>query len=316
MLPTTDSPFFSPAQVTVLAVDDEPMQLELVRSALNPDYTLITAQSGEEAIALAKQHLPDIILLDLFMPGLDGTATCEQLKCDSQLRDIPVIFITSTNSESDENRCWQAGCSDFVAKPYNITTLTHRVHAHLTIKHQKEQLKSLAYRDSLTGLYNRWYLSNQLKMYNKNKQRTGNNFSVLLIDIDHFKAFNDQHGHLVGDVCLRYVGQLINQESKRPMDIVARYGGEEFVVVLPDTNHNGAQCLAERIRTSIEQHSRQDALNSTQSSIPQTITVSIGTSCSEGRDINHYQLILAEADKALYHAKEKGRNAVHSHNNE
>ena len=221
---------------------------------------------------------------------------------DEPLRNIGVIFVTSLDNGDQEETCWNAGASDFIVKPIRISTLLHRVKAHLTIKCQSDALRNLAYIDSLTGLHNRRYFFEQLSIHRRQQLRDGSKSVIMLLDIDHFKQYNDTYGHIAGDDMLKRVATHISSSVRRPRDLVARYGGEEFIVLLSDTDTNGAKQVAQNILAA--------AYTSNQSStgsVQPLSNVSIGiVECTSRATLNDHQLIEC-ADKALYAAKAAGR---------
>ncbi len=300
------------ANAKILVVDDLDFNLELISGSLDSQYRLFTAKSGEEALLMARKIVPDLILLDVVMGGLDGIEVCKQIKADDALREIPVLFVTSLESRADEAKCWQAGASDFIIKPVNAETLNHRVRAQLTIKLQTDFLRKMVYLDGLTSVYNRRYFDVQLPIYHQQQQRDGNAMSLLMIDIDHFKEYNDAYGHLAGDECLRFVAKILKDCIRRPRDIVTRYGGEEFAILLSDTDRQGARHLAKHILAAIRKFHFPSSDTMTGSSTEaqhRTVTVSIGIATCTPQDGNlSDEDIIHLADSALYEAKASGRN--------
>lgn len=163
-----------------------------------------------------------MIILDVVMNDMDGLEACRRLKQDPSLRDIPVIFVTSSRDNDDEDDCWDAGGVDFLLKPVNAKTLLNRVKVHLTLKFQADLLRQMAYLDGLTGVFNRRYFDDFLLRQVAQVRRTGEPLSILLLDIDYFKQYNDCYGHLAGDDCLRKVADYLKSAIRRPLDMVAR----------------------------------------------------------------------------------------------
>jgi len=293
------------SKATILVVDDQPVNIQAIYALLCDDYTVLAATSGEEALAVAMDSRPDLILMDIVMPGLSGLETCQQLKSHEDTAEIPVIFITASYSLEEENECWMSGGIDFISKPINPMTLKSRVKAHLMLKYQKDILLEMVYIDGLTGVFNRRYLDENLIKHIHLSKRAQRETCILLIDIDFFKQFNDRYGHVQGDDVLKKVASTIKREGlKRITDFVVRYGGEEFIVVLPETNEDGAKQVAERIRTAIQ------VLNLEHIDSPiGELTVSIGISGCLLQDASSYAVIEA-ADQKLYQAKISGRNKV------
>ncbi|MDI4653980.1 MULTISPECIES: diguanylate cyclase [Pseudoalteromonas] len=235
------------------------------------------------------------------MPEQDGLETCRQLKADKQLADIPVIFVTGLHHQKDEDACWDAGGVDFIHKPFNANTLRNRVKVHLTLKRQSDELRSQAYLDGLTGIYNRRYFDNVLSIQLAQHRRNLNPLAVMMVDIDYFKKYNDTFGHLAGDDALRKVASAL-KHSMREADMVARYGGEEFVVLLADTDINGAVTVAKKILHHVLE------LDIAHPQTPATkLSISVGIAVADeakGYDSNIIEL----ADQQLYLSKQRGRN--------
>ena len=239
------------------------------------------------------------------MPEQDGLETCRQLKADKQLADIPVIFVTGLQHQTDEDACWDAGGVDFIQKPFNTNTLRNRVKAHLALKRQADLLRSLAYLDGLTGIYNRRYFDNVLSIQLAQHRRKLSPLAVLMIDIDYFKKYNDTFGHLAGDDALRKVASAL-KHSVREADMVARYGGEEFALILPGTPLTSAKKLMVRLKDRIAAIS-----HSLENKQLVSVTASIGIASLDGSKHFEYPSNLVKAaDLALYAAKNSGRNQI------
>lgn len=286
---------------TILVVDDQPINIQIVFQVLGNEYNILMATSGKQAIKVCHDSRPDLILLDVVMPEQDGLETCRQLKADKQLSDIPVIFVTGLQHQTDEDACWDAGGVDFIQKPFNTNTLRNRVKAHLALKRQADLLRSLAYLDGLTGIYNRRYFDNVLSIQLAQHRRKLSPLAVLMIDIDYFKKYNDTFGHLAGDDALRKVASTL-KHSGRQADMVARYGGEEFVVLLADTDINGAVTVAKNMLHHVLE------LDIAHPQTPATkLSISVGIAVADeakGYDSNIIEL----ADQQLYLSKQRGRN--------
>jgi diguanylate cyclase (GGDEF)-like protein len=284
---------------TILVVDDQPINIQVIYQILGDQYQVLMATSGPEAIKVCKASMPDLVLMDVVMPQQDGLTTCKLMKADSAIANIPVVFVTGLQQQSEENACWEAGAVDFIQKPVNPCTLLNRVKAHLTLKRQADLLRSLAYIDGLTGVYNRRYFEQYLQKQLAVCKRLQQPLAVMIIDIDHFKQYNDHFGHLAGDDGLKLVAQSLKHSTKRPTDLVARYGGEEFICVLPNTDTNGAAHLASKMLAAISQLNLEH---------PSTelgkISISIGIAATTDYQLNICQL----ADEQLYLAKQSGRN--------
>jgi diguanylate cyclase (GGDEF)-like protein len=288
---------------TLLMVDDEPVNLQALYHALAGDHRVLAATDGEQGMALALSERPDLMLLDLVLPGVDGFDVCRRLKQDEATRDMPVIIVTSRNDEASETRGLDCGAVDFIAKPINPAIVRARVRTHLTLKRQADLLRRLAYLDGLTGLVNRRGFDDRLAVEWQRAQRSRQPLALLLVDVDHFKRYNDRHGHPQGDDCLRRLSAVLSAAVMRPGDLVARYGGEEFACILPQTPLAGAEALARRLDAMV----RALGLPHGDPACGPTVTVSIGGAVAvpgPGRSID---ALLAAADRELYRAKAQGR---------
>ncbi|MCE0556888.1 diguanylate cyclase [Motilimonas sp. E26] len=292
------------SQSKILVVDDQPINIQMIYNVLSKDYVVLGATSGEEAIEVFKDNLPDLILLDVFLPDMTGKELCSRFKEIVELGNIPIIFVVSINQQDEEDVCWQCGGIDFITKPISPLTLKNRVKSHLTLKFQTDMLEKLVFIDGLTGVFNRRYLDIHLDKQTSESKRQHNDTAILMIDIDFFKLFNDHYSHVQGDEALKTVAELIRSALVRPLDFVCRYGGEEFVVVLPDTNIFGALKVAERIRKSVYDKQIEHVC-----SPHKFVTVSIGASTFLENDEGNNHTV-EEADGYLYQAKKAGRNQV------
>jgi len=233
----------------VLLVDDERINLKVLDSLLGPKYTVNLALNGEQAIKRAHQvPQPDLILLDIKMPGINGLEVCRRLKEETLTKHIPVLFLTALSSVEDERTGLELGAADYITKPFNPPVVLARVKNHLELKQQRDLLEQLTFMDALTGIANRRRFDQFLQFEWQRAIRQQQNLSLILLDIDYFKKFNDNYGHAMGDECLRKFGQALAHHMDRSTDLVARYGGEEFICVLPDTDHQGAMQVAESLR--------------------------------------------------------------------
>lgn len=292
------------ANAKILVVDDQPINIQVINQILGDSYQLNFAKTGQEALDICLRDAPDLILMDVIMPNLDGLTTCRIIKNDPEINDIPIVFITSLQRSEEENACWQAGGIDYMVKPVNPLPLKNRVRAHLTLKFQADVLKKLAYLDGLTGVYNRRYLDEYLAKQVAQAKRTKQPISLLMVDIDLFKQYNDEYGHLVADDQLKLVALTVRSSLNRPTDIAARYGGEEFTCVLPNTDERGAKHVAKQIQQAVDQLKISHRL-----SPHQILTVSIGVSTILP-DQDYSSDLISMADKKLYKAKHTGRNKV------
>lgn len=288
----------------ILVVDDQPVNIKAVYQTLSPFYKVLMATNGHDCLAVCEQHHPDLVLLDLVMPGINGLEVAAQLKADPALQDIPIMFITGSSGSEDEDACWEAGAVDFICKPFNPMTLTRRVKVHLTLRRQAEMLKELAYIDGLTQLPNRRYFNDRLDAEFARLRRESSTLAVMLADVDFFKRYNDFYGHQAGDACLQQVAQAFERALLRPADFAARYGGEEFAFLVPGADADAALHIAQRVRDEVHAlalpHSRSD--------VAAFVTVSIGIACFQAADAIDTDGMLRAADAQLYRAKDAGRD--------
>jgi diguanylate cyclase (GGDEF)-like protein len=288
----------------VLIVEDDSAQRDLFTAVLTDDYEISTAATGAEALGLAARA--DLVLLDAGLPDMDGVAVCRLLKKDKDLADIPVVFITARAGSDDHVTGLEAGAVDYVTKPVNLEILKAKVRTYVSLKNQRDALTKLATLDGLTGIPNRRSFDNALAREWRRLARTKQSLAVILLDVDHFKLFNDTYGHGAGDECLKSVGRVLAATMKRPADLAARYGGEEFVVLLPETDLTGAHTAAESLRAAIEGLH----IAHTASSVTDHVTVSLGVAQVVPTETGTPNALLEAADKQLYAAKKAGRNRV------
>ncbi|WP_279147087.1 diguanylate cyclase [Photobacterium carnosum] len=297
---------------SVLVVDDENLSLELSNRILSPLFTVYLATNGEQAIEYALFYKPDLILLDIMMEGLDGTDICYVLKSKPETKNIPVIFVTSHYEDNMQMKCWKAGCVDFITKPINHLTLTHRVKTHIEHKIKTEILESLIKKDRLTNISNRFALDEDYPVAINYCQRNLAYFSLLMIDIDDFKLFNDTYGHTSGDNTLIKVASIIKKSLSRSTDNVYRFGGEEFVILLPNTNNTGAEMLSKKIISALN----SNGIENKKTKIGY-VTISIGGVTYFSKNIpNDMVEALNVADNALYKIKGNGKNGYFIEDNE
>lgn len=291
----------------ILIVDDSQDIHRLVSARLKPEHvTLWHAYDAGEGFEITRTHLPDLILLDLDMPGTDGLTLCRQIKAQPELTHIPIIFLTGTMDVQTKVRAFDLGAVDYVTKPFDAVELKARVRAALRAKRYHDLLTTKAQIDALTGLWNRGHFQDQLEVEVSVLDRKGLPVSLAMVDIDHFKSINDTHGHPFGDTVIQRIADVLNQHS-RDSDVVCRYGGEEFAIILRDTHTDGAVIVAERIRQAIAGFELESGKN------PVSVTVSIGVAGSDQIDDAveiSAQALVEAADEALYRAKTRGRNRV------
>ncbi|MCP3848853.1 MAG: diguanylate cyclase, partial [Gammaproteobacteria bacterium] len=221
-------------RATVLIVDDVPTNIQVLAGFLKKHYQLKVATNGKQALVIIKQQRPDLILLDIDMPEMNGYEVCQTLKDNPETQNIPIIFVTANNQEEDEEKGLQLGAVDYITKPIRPSIVTARVNTQIMLKQQYDQLRNMAIKDQLTDLYNRHYLFEAAHQRIANAIRHNHALSILMLDIDHFKRINDQYGHPTGDAVLVALANLLKKQC-RDEDIIARFGGEEFVILLDQT---------------------------------------------------------------------------------
>jgi diguanylate cyclase (GGDEF)-like protein len=290
----------------VLIVDDQPANVRVMAEALSDTYEIFFATNGSKALEIAASSAVDLVLLDVVMPGMDGFEVCRRLKADERTSAIPVIFVTAREETSDEARGFDVGAVDYITKPIRPPVVRARVRMQLDLKHARDLLERLALIDPLTGIANRRRFDSALEDEWKRAMRLHTWFSLAIVDVDDFKAFNDAHGHTRGDDCLRAVAQTLTTVTRRPGDLAARYGGEEFAIVLPQTEGEAMVAQMQRLLTAVESL----CIPHPRSRCSAHVTISIGAvSVVAGPDAAAAAVIEA-ADRLLYQAKENGRNRV------
>ena len=303
----------------ILVVDDVPVNIQLQRAYLEAmGYEVLEAEDGVQALEIAHKDRPDLILLDVMMPNMNGFEVCRRLKNDPATQFIPVVMVTALNEVSDRIRGIEAGADDFISKPFNKLELLARVRSLLRVKQlhdeleekvrelekAREKLQELAITDGLTGLYNYRYFRERLQNEVDRAERHGLDLSTVMIDIDFFKHYNDKHGHPAGDEVLRTIGEILKR-NVRKIDVAARYGGEEFALILVETNGSNARLVAEKLRRLVEEYPFPHAEEQPNGRL--TISAGVAAYPEDGRDA---ESLIASADRYLYRAKELGRNRV------
>lgn len=329
-------------QAEIVVIDDNPANLRLLVELLSEQgYRVRPARDGTTAIEAIKASLPDLILLDILMPQLDGYEICQKLKADPQTQEIPIIFLSAFNDGLDKAKAFAIGGADYITKPFEIEEVLARIANQLSLRSLHQQLKwqneklrqeicirqeieqelrksqdaleqanlqleNLATTDSLTQIANRRQFDRCLEEEWFRLKREKLPLSLVFCDVDYFKQYNDSYGHLAGDRCLKVIARAIDFQVRRQGDLLARYGGEEFAVILPNTDCLGAIQVAESMRAIVQQmqitHARSRASN--------FVTISLGVSSIVPTEALSAQHLIATADTALYQAKEKGRNRV------
>jgi diguanylate cyclase (GGDEF)-like protein len=292
---------------TILIVDDERFNITVLKDLLDPDYDTMVAKNGKQALSrISSAELPDLVLLDIMMPELNGYEVCEKMKNDPRTADIPIIFISAMNQVGDEAKGLALGAIDYITKPFSPELVLLRVKNHMNFKKMSDRFRDMATMDGLTGIANRRRFDLFLEQEWGRSLRAQSPLSLILMDIDFFKPFNDNYGHALGDECLKKAAQALASCMTRATDLVARYGGEEFVCVLPETDAAGAIQFGEKLRQSISNlkflHEHSKAADH--------VTISLGAiTVIPDKDAKLEELVPA-ADKNLYLAKEQGRNRL------
>ncbi|MCK5145948.1 diguanylate cyclase [bacterium] len=302
---------------SLLVVDDDANSRLLLKTYLSAEgYNVVSVTNGEDAISYCKENTPDLVLLDVRLPGIDGFEVCRRLKSIKNSAFIPIVMATALRGNEQRVKGIDAGADDFITKPYNRVEMNTRVRSLLRISklHKKlsakvveleatkEKLRKLAVTDGLTGLYNYRAFKHQLTLEVSRSIRFGMSLSLLMIDIDFFKKYNDMWGHPVGDTLLSQYAKLL-QKNLRDVDFPARYGGEEFAIILPGANVESAVIVAEKLRALTE----QAPFYGKQKMPGRAITISLGIATFPDNTKDADKLIDL-ADHALYYAKKHGRN--------
>jgi diguanylate cyclase (GGDEF)-like protein len=289
----------SDSRQRVLIVDDQPANIRVMAEILQGDYELFFATSGAKALEVVAANDIELVLLDVVMPDMDGFEVCSRLKSDPRTSRIPVIFVTAREETHDETRGFEAGAVDYIIKPIVPPIVRARVRTHLELERARDLLERMASIDGLTGIANRRQLDTFLAHEWKRAAGSGSPISIAILDVDHFKVFNDTHGHAKGDECLRAIAQALLSVARRGSDLAARYGGEEFAIVLPDTPGEAMASLLGLLLETV----RGLCL----------ATVSVGAVTlipAPGADPSS---ALEAADRLLYEVKRGGRNhALHA----
>ncbi len=288
----------------ILIVDDQSVNIDILTNLLIDEYEIIVADNGKTALEIIKKDKPDLILLDVVMPEMDGYEVLDILQNKMGINNIPVIFLTSLDSLESEERGLKCGVADYITKPFHPSILKARVRNQLKIMRQQKLLENISQIDSLTEIPNRRKFDNSYENEYQRAIKSKVPLSLLFIDVDFFKQYNDSYGHLQGDHALTVVAKTVNSNARRPSDIAARYGGEEFVVLLPDCDEKNAKKIANSIIKQVE----SSKILHDKSKVSDYLTVSIGGATKyidkEPFSVELFQL----ADKALYNAKDLGRN--------
>jgi diguanylate cyclase (GGDEF)-like protein len=273
---------------------------------LKPEYSVLLAKNGVQTLARAARHAPDLILLDVMMPEMDGYEVLRQLRADPQTAHIAVIFISGLDDPQDEANGLKMGAADYIAKPFNATVVMARVALHLQVVRQRRMLEHLAHVDGLTELANRRRFDEVYEAEWQRAHRSGRPLSLALLDVDCFKQYTDHYGHSAGDRVLRAVARVARTGMRRPSDLAARYGGEEMVLLMPDTYADQAPHVVGAICQGIAQLMIEHAA----SPVAPVLTVSVGGATLDAHGSESSSELFEAADVHLYRAKQAGRNRV------
>lgn len=283
----------------VLIVDDQPTNVHVLAEGLGDEYELLVATTAGRALELAPSA--DLILLDVIMPDMDGRDVCRRLKGEDATRRIPIIFVTALEQIEDQAEGFAVGAVDYIVKPINPAIVRARVRTHLELKAARDLLEQLAKADALTGIANRRRFDEAADEEWRRCMRNSQVLTLVMADIDHFKAFNDKHGHGGGDACLRRVAEALNRLARRPGELVARYGGEEFAILLPDVDLEGARQFVIRALGAVL------GVEVPGLALPGQVGLSAGSATLIPSPLLSLGEALRVADEGLYKAKQAGR---------
>ncbi len=296
-------------EATILVVDDTPANLSLMSSLLMDTYKVKVANCGERALEIAQSDTPpDLILLDIMMPGMDGYEVCRRLKAQVGTKDIPIIFITAMADVENESMGFAMGAVDYISKPFNKTVVKARIRVHMQLKRQSRLLENLVFMDALTEIPNRRALDQTFAQEWARSLRSDMPLTYILIDIDLFKKFNDHYGHGSGDECLVRVAKALHGCVQRPSDCLGRYGGEEFAAILANTDMDQALQVAQNFHDSVAALQIPHA----HSEVAAQVTISMGVATTHPVAEQNRHLLSGAADRMLYAAKHAGKNTTRS----
>lgn len=295
------------ARARVCLIDDDPTSLAAAVATLRQRFEVAVARSAEDGLRLIQRRPPDVVLLDIDMPGMDGLTLCRLLKADVATEPLPVVFLTAHGDEATELAGLAAGAADFIQKPPRGPVVMARLDNLVRLKRLSDQLRRDSLTDGLTGLANRACFDRTLQQELLRSNRQDQPLSLLLLDLDHFKAYNDHYGHLAGDEALRRVAQALAGCALRAGDVACRYGGEEFALVLPSADREGARRLADRVVAAVDRLALPHAASRTAPHVTVSVGVATVPAGANPSSVDAAGLI-ERADRALYAAKRAGRN--------
>jgi diguanylate cyclase (GGDEF)-like protein len=303
----------------ILIVDDSPTIRAALKGLLERmSHSVVEAEDGDKALQTFQQDRPDLVLIDVMMPVMDGYEAARRMREASPDEWVPIIFLSSKEADQDLDRAIEAGGDDYLVKPVSFVVLNAKIRAlHRTetmrsklvetsrdLASANRELEKLSRHDGLTGIANRRHFDSYLQTEVRRAARERQTLSLILADVDHFKAFNDHNGHQAGDDCLRQVASALSTAGRRPADLAARYGGEEFAIVLPGTGPDGAVDVAQALSRLIAAL----AISHASSAVSQNVTLSQGIASLTPEKETAAEDLIHRADQALYQAKQQGRN--------
>lgn len=303
----------------ILIVDDSPTSRAALKGLLDRmKHSVVEADDGKKGLEIYQRDRPDLVLIDVVMPVMDGYEAARRMRATGTDEWVPIIFLSSKEDDQDLERAIESGGDDYLVKPVSFVVLNAKIRAlqRLDAMHGKQlemsralaaanrELEKLSHQDGLTGIANRRYFDGYLSTEVRRAAREHQPLSLILADVDQFKAFNDCYGHQVGDDCLRRVAAALTSAGRRPADLAARYGGEEFAMVLPGTDLDGAVDVAQSVSRVIGSL----AIPHARSTVSKSVTLSQGVVSLTPEKETPPEDVIRSADQALYQAKQQGRN--------
>lgn len=291
----------------ILIIDDSMFNAKMLTDILIDEYDIAVAKSGEEGLKKIREYKPMLVLLDIVLPGISGMEVIKKLKADAELHAIPVIFITGCNDAALEEEGLKRGAVDYITKPFNRHIVLARVKTHIDLYSYRKRLEEMAMIDSLTGIFNRRALETKLDLYWQIARKNQLVISIIMIDIDYFKLYNDRYGHQAGDRTLKKVASILHESIYHyDESFVARYGGEEFCIILLNKDRDSAMNIGEKIRLDIEGLNIDHA----GSKAAPYVTISMGGYSLIPKSEDDVARFFKKADELLYLSKKNGRNML------